>query len=110
MVDPLKIMMDEMAPGAPTSAPFQVPSSAAALVCPCDSSSAAMVTSPAVSNMATLVMMAVFILVQVISFNVSLMRVMVEMEAVAPLDNATAEIVFASPAGAACTELAETAP
>ena len=43
---------------------------------------------------------AVFAFVHAISFNAPLMRVRVEVEAVAPLANATAVAVFASAAGA----------
>ena len=70
----------------------------------------ATVVVPAANNTTAPVTIAVFTFVHAIIFNAPLMRVKVEMDAVAPFAIATTEIVLAKPTGAACTELAEIAP
>src|SRR5579863_2399579 len=65
---------------------------------------------PVAKRSAAEVITTVFALDQAINFNAPCARVKVEAEAAAPLASATAESVLANPAGAAWTELAETAP
>ena len=66
----------------------------------------ATVALPAASSTPTPTNTAVFILVQAIIFNAPLVRVKVEVPAATPFAAATAEIVCASPTGAACAEWA----
>src|ERR1017187_10477557 len=68
------------------------------------------VVVPTASNTPTLTTTAVFAFVHAIIFNAPFTRVKVEPLAAAPFATATAEIIFAKPAGAACTEFAEIAP
>ena len=64
---------------------------------------------PAASNITTPAAITVFALVHAIIFNAPLIRVKVEVEAVAPFASATAVMVLANVTGAGSTVLAEIA-
>ena len=73
-------------------------------------SSTVTAVTPAARIIAVPISAVVFIFAHAIRFNVPFAKIKIEAVAAAPLATAIAEMVFTNATGAACTELAETAP